>query len=118
MDQKSSPDRENNKNNTMVDVEIAELKDESTTFTTEEKQRHKKRRCTTINVLKIFALILCIDLAFLSIVNLVHSHYQNKFLSGCYAAGGRIVGMQVTGTSRLETNGFRCVGVDDDALRG
>jgi hypothetical protein len=55
-----------NKNNMMVDIELAKPKDESTTFATKQQQQHKKKKqCTTIKSLKKFAFLLCLDLAFM-----------------------------------------------------
>jgi hypothetical protein len=65
MEQTSTTNR--NKNNMMEDIELAEPKDESTAFSTEQQQQqHKKERhCTPIKVLKKFALLLCLTLAFM-----------------------------------------------------
>jgi hypothetical protein len=54
MEKTSTTNRnKNNKNNMMLDIELAEPKDEFTTISTEQQQQHKKKKqCTTIKALK------------------------------------------------------------------
>jgi hypothetical protein len=108
-----------NKNNMMVDIELAEPKDEFTTISTEQQQQHKKKKqCTTIKVLKQFAFLLCLTLAFLGVFLIWKNSQLNQFIRDCQATGGQVVGVKFIKTFLRDGILLRCEGLDGDARRG
>jgi uncharacterized membrane protein YcjF (UPF0283 family) len=106
-----------NKNNMMVDIELAEPKDESTTFATKQQQQHKKKKqCTTIKSLKKFAFLLCLDLAFMGVVLIWKTYQMNEYINDCPATGGQVVVVKVNKT--FFGRPLRCEGLDGDVRRG
>lgn len=117
MEQTSTTNR--NKNNMMVDIELAEPKDESTTFATKQQQQHRKERhCTPIKVLKQFALLLCLTLTFMGVVLIWKTYQMNQVIDYCQATGGRVVAVKPNKTFLRDSILLRCEVLDGDFRRG
>jgi hypothetical protein len=101
----------------MVDIELAEPKDEATTSATEQQQQHKeKSKCTTIKALKKFAFLLLLDLAFMGVVLIWKTYQMNQVIDDCQDTGGQFVVVRVNKT--FFGRPLRCEGLDGDARRG